>query len=126
MKQTKIAYWICTILISGLMAFSAFPDIVSAPEAVKFMSGLGYPPYLLPFLGIAKTLGVIAILIPGFPKVKEWAYAGLFFDLAGATWSIIAIGTAVQKWIFMPVFMLVLLASYFLYHRIQRYKATTT
>jgi hypothetical protein len=59
---------------------------------------VGVPLYLIPFIGIAKVLGVIAILIPGFPKLKEWAYAGLFFDLIGATYSICASGEEVQTW----------------------------
>ena len=54
--------------------------------------GLGYPFYLIPFVGVAKVLGIIAILIPGFPGIKEWAYAGLFFDLVGATFSIYSSG----------------------------------
>ena len=92
MKKTKILYWIITGLFSLFMLFSSIPDILSTPEAVKFMSGLGYPTYIIPFLGVAKLLGIIAILIPGFPKIKEWAYAGLFFDLIGATYSGIAQG----------------------------------
>jgi len=54
------------------------------------MNGLGYPDYVIRPLGILQVLGVIAILIPGYPRIKEWAYAGLFFDLAGATYSGIA------------------------------------
>ena|SRR5450631_2290575 len=72
------------------MLFSAVPDIISTADAVKFMNSLGYPNYIIPFLGIAKLLGIIAILIPGFRGIKEWAYAGLFFDLVGATYSAIA------------------------------------
>lgn len=52
---------------------------------------LGYPVYFIPFIGVVKLLGVIAILIPGFNRIKEWAYAGLFFDLAGAVYSVIAL-----------------------------------
>ncbi|HTL80185.1 MAG TPA: DoxX family protein [Bacteroidia bacterium] len=87
MKKDKIIYWSVTILFSGFMIFSAVPDVMSAPEAKVFMNHLGYPDYIIPFLGVAKILGVIAILIPGFPRIHEWAYAGLFFDLLGATYS---------------------------------------
>ncbi|MEP7163533.1 MAG: DoxX family protein [Ferruginibacter sp.] len=90
MKKTKIFYWVITGLFSAFMLFSAIPDILMVPEAIKFMNAQGYPTYIIPFLGIAKLLGIIAILIPGFPKIKEWAYAGLFFDLIGATYSGIA------------------------------------
>src|SRR5882724_12122315 len=90
MKKTKIFYWIITGLFSAFMLFSAIPDILIVPDSITFMNGLGYPTYIIPFLGVAKLLGIIAILIPGYPRIKEWAYAGLFFDLIGATYSAIA------------------------------------
>jgi hypothetical protein len=89
MKTTKILYWVFTILFAILMFGSAIPDVLSMDVAIKGMhGGLGYPVYFVPFIGVAKVLGVIAILVPGFPRLKEWAYAGLFFDLIGATYSI--------------------------------------
>src|SRR5687768_8501803 len=90
MKKIKTAYWIVTGLFSAFMIFSAIPDALESPEAMKFVTGLGYPDYFVRFIGIAKILGVIGILVPGFPRVTEWAYAGLFFDLFGATYSAIA------------------------------------
>jgi uncharacterized membrane protein YphA (DoxX/SURF4 family) len=60
-------------------------------EWVAIFEQLGYPSYMISFIGVAKLLGVIAILIPGFPRIKEWAYSGLFFDLVGATYSAIAV-----------------------------------
>jgi len=90
MKKTKAIYWIITGLFSAFMLFSAVPDILSTPDAITFMNHLGYPNYFVPFIGVAKLLGIIAILIPGFRGVKEWAYAGLAFDLIGATYSVIA------------------------------------
>lgn len=93
MKKTNIFYWIFTGLFGFFMLFSAIPDILSSPVAIEGMhKGLGYPVYFVPFIGVAKALGVIAILVPGLPRLKEWAYAGLFFDLIGATYSIIAVG----------------------------------
>ncbi|MEO6148646.1 MAG: DoxX family protein, partial [Mucilaginibacter sp.] len=87
MKKINIIYWIFTGLLAALMLSSAIPNIISSEDTLKFFKILGYPAYLSPFLGIAKLLGVIAILIPGFSRIKEWAYAGLAFDLAGATYS---------------------------------------
>ncbi|WP_229248960.1 DoxX family protein [Dyadobacter sandarakinus] len=92
MKKTKIVYWILTGLAAAMLGVGAIFDAVSAPEALTHVMHLGYPAYIVPFLGIAKLLGVIAILVPGFPRIKEWAYAGLFFDLAGALYSHIAAG----------------------------------
>jgi hypothetical protein len=90
MKKIKLTYWIATGIFAAFMAFTAIPDIIMVKEAEVFMAHLGYPAYLLPFIGVAKLLGSIAILVPNFPKVKEWAYAGLCFDLVGATYSQIA------------------------------------
>jgi hypothetical protein len=90
MKKINIVYWIATGLFGAFMLFSAIPDIIVTEEAEKFITGLGYPRYIIAFLGVAKTFGVIAILIPGYPRIKEWAYAGLFFDLLGATFSVIS------------------------------------
>ena len=122
MKKTKIFYWIITGLFSAFMLFSAVPDILVTPEAKTFMNGLGYPTYIIPFLGIAKLLGVVAILIPGFPTIKEWAYAGLFFDLIGATYSGIAMGGFQPQILFMLPPIIFLFFSYYLFHQIEKSK----
>lgn len=90
MKKVNILYWIFTGLFAAAMIFSSISNVLVLPEAVTVFAGLGYPEYIIPFLGVAKILGCIVILVPGFPRLKEWAYAGLFFDLTGATYSIIA------------------------------------
>jgi hypothetical protein len=118
MKKTKIIYWIVTSLFALLMLSSAIPDVISAPVAVKGMhEGLGYPLYFIPFIGVAKILGAAAILIPGFPRIKEWAYAGLFFDLIGATYSIISLGAPPPNWIFMALPLGLGICSYVFYHK---------
>ena len=114
MKKTKTIYWIITGIFSSFMLFSAIPDILSVPDAVKFMNHLGYPNYFIPFIGIAKLLGIIVILIPGYPKLKEWAYAGLFFDLLGATYSLIRSDGVLLETSFMLLPMIFLFASYIL------------
>lgn len=116
MKKIKIIYWIVTGLFAGFMLFTAIPDIILVPEAVKFMTDLGYPMYLLPFIGVAKVLGAIAIVIPGFPRIKEWAYAGLVFDLVGAMYSVAAKG-GVAASLPLLLFIAFAFASYFLYHK---------
>ncbi len=88
MKNIKIYYWISTIVFAGFMAFTAVPDILKSDEAVKFIMALGYPDYFVPFIGFAKILGSVAICLPFLKKIKEWAYAGLFFDLIAAGYSI--------------------------------------
>ncbi|HTE29141.1 MAG TPA: DoxX family protein [Chryseolinea sp.] len=93
MKRTKILYWIFTILFAGLMVFSAVSGVQPSEASIKMLhDGLGYPIYFIQYISIAKIVGALVILIPGLKTIKEWAYAGLFFDLIGATYSGIASG----------------------------------
>jgi hypothetical protein len=117
MKKINVAYWVTTILIAGFILFTAVPNIMVNDDSVKLINtSMGFPKYMIPFLGVAKALGVIAILVPGFPRIKEWAYAGIFFDVAGATYSFIALGAGIADVWLMFLTIAVLLASYFLYH----------
>ncbi len=122
MKKINVIYWISTIIFAGLIIFSAIPDALVVPDATKFMSGyLHYPDYFTRFIGIAKLLGVIAIIIPGYPGIKEWAYAGLTFDLVGAVYSQIAVNTPFfgpqGGWILMLIWIIPLVVSYIYYHK---------
>lgn len=118
MKKTNIIYWILTIIFGGFMLFSSIPDIMRVPSAVEIVNThLLYPPYFIVFIGIAKLLGSIAILIPGFPRIKEWAYAGLSYDLLAATYSLAAVGDPFSKWSFMLIFLLLAAGSYIFYHK---------
>ena len=117
MKKIKIAYWIVKGIFAAFMLFSAIPDILVVPDAVTMITGLGYPRYIIPFLGLAKLLGAIVILIPGLKRIKEWAYAGLFFDLIGATYSAIAKEGFQLPMLFMILPLGFLFLSYFLWHK---------
>ena len=124
MKRINTWYWIVTILFSAFMIFSSVPDIMMTPEAVAMITGLGYPKYFVPFIGVAKIMGVIAILIPSFNRIKEWAYAGLFFDLIGATYSasIVAFSPPVLIML-LPISFLFI--SYSLWHKRKKTGAAT-
>jgi hypothetical protein len=87
MRSINLWYWITTCIFSAFMIFSAIPDILREKEAVDFIRHLGYPDYFIPFIGVLKLLGSLVILDPGNRKIKEWAYAGLAFDLIGAFYS---------------------------------------
>ena len=117
MKKIKINYWIFTSMFAFIMLGSAIPDILSVPIAVEGFKKMGYPAYLLPFIGIAKLAGVIVILLPGYPRLKEWAYAGLVIDLAGATYSIILSGQPVSAWAPMALPLFLAAGSYFYYYK---------
>ena len=117
MKKLTILYWAVTGIFSAFMLLGAIPDVLQITEAQDFFRHLGYPLYLLPFLGVAKILGVIAVLVPALRGVREWAYAGIAFDLIGATYSHLSVGDGPGVWTF-PIIGLILLAvSYVLYRR---------
>lgn len=118
MKKTKIIYWIFTGLLAALMLLGAIPDIMSTPEAVAIVTThLGYPLYFIPFIGVAKLLGAVAILIPGFPRIKEWAYAGFVYDLTGAVYSAIAVGDPASKWWPILIGFILIAVSYIYHHK---------
>ncbi|HEV3252725.1 MAG TPA: DoxX family protein [Puia sp.] len=120
MKAIKITYWIFTILLVVLMLFSAVASLRQNPDGVAMMKHLEYPYSVLTLLSIAKILGVIAILIPGFPRLKEWAYAGFTFDLVGAIYASLAVGDPVTQ--SLPIFfgLVFVFGSYIFYHKKMR------
>jgi hypothetical protein len=116
MKTTKILYWVFNALFFILMFGSGIPDLLQMPSAVQGIHGvLGYPLYFVPFIGFAKMLGALTIIIPGHPRLKEWAYAGLFFDLIGATYSLYFIPHPQAPWYFnlLPLAVATLAYIYF-------------
>jgi len=106
-KAGKIIYWIATIWLALGMTSTAIVQIIKMPEEVDMMTALGYPLYILMIIGVWKILGVIAILIPKFPLIKEWAYAGFFFVMSGAIISHLVVGDK-AKTIFGPLLLIVL------------------
>lgn len=121
MKKITIAYWVCTGLLSALMLMSAITNIIVVPDAVTLLKDhLGYPVYIIPFLGVAKLLGVVALLFPRFPRLKEWAYAGFVIDLSGAMYSFIRVGDPVSQWAPMIIGFALIFASYILWHKKQQ------
>ncbi|MEO8764636.1 MAG: DoxX family protein [Ginsengibacter sp.] len=83
-RRNKIIYWIATAWLALGMTSTGIVQLIKMDEEVKLFSHLGYPVYLLIILGVWKILGVIAVLVPKFPLLKEWAYAGFFFVMSGA------------------------------------------
>ncbi len=116
-KRNTILFWIFTVLFCAFMMMSTIPNILSAPEWVEVFKMLGYPLYMLPFIGVAKLLGVIALLVPGFPRIKEWAYAGMFFDLTGAVYSGLMTGGFNPQMLIMLVPFLLGGLSYVYHHK---------
>ena len=83
-RSRIIAYWVTTALVVSELALGGVWDILRVPQVRSLIERLGYPLYFLVILGIWKLLGAVALVIPRFPRLKEWAYAGVFFDLTGA------------------------------------------
>lgn len=121
-KINKIVYWIATLWLAlGMLAtgtlqlFKMKAEGAVAPPGVEGITHLGYPVYLLTILGVWKILGVVALLIPRFPLLKEWAYAGFFFAMSGALYSHIAVGDPVKELI--PSLLLLVLTMVSWYFR---------
>ena len=113
-KRNKIIYWIATIWLAlGMLAtgtlqlFKVNAEGAVAPPGVYGITHLGYPIYFLTILGVWKILGAVAVLIPKFPLLKEWAYAGFFFVMSGAIFTHIASGSPVNE-LFPSLLLLVL------------------
>ena len=99
-KRDKIIYWIATVWLALGMVSTGGVQLFKAKEGqggLDMITHLGYPVYLLTMLGVWKILGVVAVLIPKFRLIKEWAYAGFFFVMTGAIFSHIAIGDPVTE-----------------------------
>ena len=106
-KRDKIIYWIATCWLALGMVSTGIVQIIKMKEEVDMFTHLGYPVYLLTLLGIWKLLGVVAVLVPKFPLLKEWAYAGFFFAMSGALFSHLASGDGPKEF-FGPVLLLIL------------------
>jgi len=113
-KQTakNIAYWTTTVLGPASFVIGGVLNLTQSEQVVAAMSHLGYPLYFASILGVWKLLGAIAIVVPGFPRVKEWAYAGFFFDLTAAAASHAAVGDSSADVIAPLVFLALVAASW--------------
>lgn len=112
--RNKIIYWVATALLSFGMLGSGVSQLLQLKDMKELVTHIGYPLYLMYIIGVWKILGVIAILIPKYPLLKEWAYAGFFFLLTGALVSHLFMGD-VGNAIFGPLFqtLFVLVSWYF-------------
>ncbi len=112
MKAKSIGYWVTTVVIAILIGSGGIMQVLRMPDAVAGITKLGYPVYVIVLLGIWKTLGSIVILAPRLPRLKEWAYAGIVFDLTGAAVSHASSGSAIGNVIGPALFVLLALASW--------------
>ncbi|NUP05883.1 MAG: DoxX family protein [Polyangiaceae bacterium] len=115
--RDKLLYWVPTGLVVMLMASGGIIDAMGADSALEVMRKLGYPDYFTTLLGVAKILGVVALLAPVPRSVREWAYAGFTFDVVGAVVSILSIGAPITA-VTIPFLALVMVQlSYWMWRR---------
>jgi hypothetical protein len=120
-KRNKIIYWVATLWLSLGMVSTGMVQLLKvesegalAPPGVWGITQLGFPVYFLTILGVWKILGVIALLIPKFPLLKEWAYAGFFFIMTGALFSHIATGSAIVEMLPSLLLLILTVVSWYL------------
>ena len=114
-KRNKIIYWIATAWLALGMLSTGIVQALHVKGQTEFITNLGYPAYFITMLGICKILGVAAVLIPKFPLLKEWAYAGFTFMMTGAVISHIAAGNVISE--MFPSLLLLLLTATSWYFR---------
>jgi len=106
-KRNKIIYWVATLWLSLGMLSTGIVQLIKMEAEVTMFARLGYPAYLLTILGVWKILGVVVVLAPRLPLLKEWAYAGFFFTMSGAIVSHAAVGDGAAEY-FGPALLIVL------------------
>ena len=115
-NQTRtwaVAYWIATAISAWELAGGAVWDVQRVPHVYQMVvEDLGYPEYFLVIIGLWKALGAVALLIPRFPRLKEWAYAGGFFVYSGAVVSHLVVGDTVDVWAGPAIYGSILMASW--------------
>jgi uncharacterized membrane protein YphA (DoxX/SURF4 family) len=112
MKTRLIAYWVTTVLTAFVFLSGGAFDLARPPAVMEGLTHLGYPAYFALILGVWKILGGIAILIPRFPMLKEWAYAGMLFDLTGASASHAGVGDSVGMIVTPLIILGIVMASW--------------
>ena len=118
MKNKKILYWVLTVLFAGFMAYSGIGGVKPGTDAIKFLhEGMGYPIHFIQFISIAKIIGAVVLLAPVPRWIKEWAYAGMFFDLLGAFWALTATSGGIAGGAFIILPLVVGGLSYYLWKK---------
>jgi hypothetical protein len=124
MNRKNVAYWVCTAVTAFVFLSGGVVYVLRVPEAVQGVMNLGFPLHFIVFLGIWKFLGGLVVLLPGLPLVKEWAYAGMIFDLTGAAVASAATGIEVRH-VWVPLLIAcVVVASWALRPESRRLKRT--
>jgi uncharacterized membrane protein YphA (DoxX/SURF4 family) len=111
-RGRTIAYWVTTVLVAAESVLGGVWDIWQIPYVRADIDKLGYPAYVLVIIGVWKLLGAVAVLVPGFPRLKEWAYAGMFFNYTGAVASHLAVGDGPESVVYPIIVTGLVIASW--------------
>jgi len=117
MKKTHLLYWSFTVLLVPMFGIGSVIALTGSPAQVEVLTSLGYPEYLLLFISVAKILSLVVIFTPGVSRVKEWAYAGLTFDVITAIYSLLTVRQSFTDIIIPLIALVLVIGSYVLYHR---------
>lgn len=112
MKAAPITYWTTTLLVVSVMTISGVLAVTHAPPMMKALAHLGYPPYFANLLGVAKLVGVCVLLVPGYVKLKEWAYVGFGITILAAAYSHLLSGDGLMA--LDPLFFFAMLTASYL------------
>lgn len=124
MEKKKTYYWVSTGLSAVSLGLLSLMAVAMPEKATEMFNHLGYTDKLVLFIVVARMLAVLVLLIPKFPKLKEWAYAGLVFELIGALYSHIRAGDTIVYWLPALVILAFVLTSYVFYSAIDREKTS--
>jgi len=111
-RVKNIAYWVTTIFGPASFVIGGVISLTGGPEVATSLSHLGYPAYFALILGVSKLAGAVVTVVPGVPRLKEWAYAGFFFDLTAAAYSHAAVGDSTGDVVAPLVFLALVAASW--------------
>jgi uncharacterized membrane protein YphA (DoxX/SURF4 family) len=98
MNTKLVAYWVTTALVAFFIGSGGAAELAQVPGNVEGLAALGYPAYFVMLIGLWKVLGAVAVLVPRFPRLKEWAYAGMFFNMTGAAVSTVVVFGSDEGW----------------------------
>ena len=98
MNRKLVAYWVTTALLAFFIGSGGAAEAARVPGNVDGLVALGYPVYFIVLIGLWKVLGAITVLVPRVPRLKEWAYAGMFFNMTGAAVSTVAVNGTGEPW----------------------------
>lgn len=122
-KAVRITYWVLLVLFCLMILGDAYGGLSHQQAGIDALKQIGFPVYLLTFFGMLKVLGVIALLQNKFKAIKDWAFAGFFFNFLGAAWARASTNGGTFLVILPLVFVVIVLVLYFLWRRLEKVDA---